>query len=261
MTSIDHEQFTFISSTTPPRTTNSVLGDYEAHSNGVRKATTVALSTSLRARHPDLTLAITDAGCDLLGFAGAGFAHAVLDSRDGNIIIRSYIPPAKELNGEQGSLAGQIVFAKYEYRWKGHDFLVYIAEGYKDGGFGTPLYIGLLCEPVGDETATSKSALADELIFTASRWSLELHDEVWVFDRLSWQKNHDLWEQVQKAFWKDVILDEEMKQALRDDIEGFYDERETYESFQIPWKVGSIPPRFQYVLVIGICYCPTYRTP
>ena len=252
MASLDHEQFTFISSTTPPRPANSVFGDYEAHSNGVRKATAVALTTSLRARHPDLTLAITDPRCDLLGFAGAGFAHAILDHRIGNIILRSYVPPAKQLNGEQGSLVEQVVFAKYEYRWKEHDFLVYIAEGFKDGAFGTFLYIGILCEPVGVETATSKSALADALIVAASNWSLELHDEVWVFDRMIWQKSRGLWEQVQKAFWDDVILDEEMKQALQDDVEGFYDERETYMKFKIPWKVGSIPPHSQYALVLAM---------
>ena len=55
------------------RPANSSFGDYEAHSNGVRKASPVVLSTSLRTRHPDLTLAIAAPG-DLpmeISFSGA----------------------------------------------------------------------------------------------------------------------------------------------------------------------------------------------
>ena len=80
---------------------------------------------------------------------------------------------------------------------------------------------------------TTQSSLADELIFAAPSWSLELHEAVWVFDQLRWEKNRALWEQVQKASWEDVILDEELKQTLQDDVEGFYDERETYQNFKI----------------------------
>ncbi|MCJ1397465.1 hypothetical protein MMC11_000658 [Xylographa trunciseda] len=241
---IDQEQFTLISTTTTPpgvpKFDDSPFGDFQAHSDGTRVATPVALSTSLRARHPNLTLAITQSSrCDLLGFVSAGLASAVLDARE-SLILRTYLPPARQLNGEQGSLAGRIMFAKYAYRWEEHDFIVYIAEGYADGAYGLPLYTYILCEPTGQETAASASTFADALILVASKWSLELHGEVWVFDQMFWQKNSALWEEVQKASWEDVILDEEMKQTLQDDIEGFYDERDSYEKFQIPWKRGII---------------------
>ncbi|MCJ1387586.1 hypothetical protein MMC18_000429 [Xylographa bjoerkii] len=239
---IDQEQFTLISTNTPgvPKFDDSPFGDYEAHSNGTRIATPVALSTSLRARHPNLTLAITWTDqCDLLGFASAGLASAALDGREG-LILRTYVPPARQLDGEQGFLAGRIIFAKYAYRWEERDFMIYIAEGYKEGTFGLPLHACILCEPTGHETPASVSASADALIMAASKWSLELHGEVWVFDQMFWQKNRALWEEVQKASWEDVILDGEMKQTLQDDVEGFYDERDSYEKFQIPWKRGLI---------------------
>ncbi|MCJ1408162.1 hypothetical protein MMC19_002235 [Ptychographa xylographoides] len=241
---IDPEQFTLISSTAPPATppqyNESVFGDYEAHSSGPRKASAVVLANSLRTRHPDHTLAITSPfQCNLLGFAGAGLAEAMLDPREG-LILRTYIPPASQLNGSKGGLAGQIVFAKYVYCWKEHNYLVYIAEGFKDGSFGTTQYVAVLCEPEGMETATSQSAAADALILAASRWTEELHGEIWIFDQMFWQKNAGLWQEVQKASWEDVILNGEMKQRLQDDVEGFFDERETYERFAIPWKRGII---------------------
>ena len=165
----------------------------------------------------------------------------MLDPREG-LILRTYIPPASQLNGSKGGLAGQIVFAKYVYCWKEHNYLVYIAEGFKDGSFGTTQYVAVLCEPEGMETATSQSAAADALILAASRWTEELHGEIWIFDQMFWQKNAGLWQEVQKASWEDVILNGEMKQRLQDDVEGFFDERETYERFAIPWKVSQPGP-------------------
>ena len=237
---IDQEQFTLISTTSheAPKFNDSPFGDYGAHSNGTRIATPVALSTSLRARYPNLTLAITQiAQCNLLGFASAGLASAALDAREA-LTLPFYIPPARKLNGERGFLASQIIFAKYAYRWEEHDFVIYIAEGWKEGTFGLPLYACILCEPTGQETAASASASAEALIMAASKWSLELHGEVWVFDQMFWSKNKLLWEEIQKASWEDVILNEDMKQTLQDDVEGFYDERDNYEKFQIPWKVS-----------------------
>ncbi|MCJ1383342.1 hypothetical protein MMC17_006455 [Xylographa soralifera] len=239
---LDQEQFTLISTTPPgvPKFDDSPLGDYEAHCNGTRITTPVALSTSLRARHANLTLAITQiAQCNLLGFASAGHAFAASDARE-TLTLSLYIPPAKKLNGEQGFLASQIIFAKYAYRWEEHDFVIYVAEGYNEGAFGLPLYACILCEPTGQETAASVSVSTEALIMAASKWSLELHGEMWVFDQMYWHKNKSLWEEIQKASWEDVILDGDMKQALQDDVEGFFDEKDNYEKFQIPWKRGII---------------------
>ncbi|MCJ1478387.1 hypothetical protein MMC13_007067 [Lambiella insularis] len=241
---LDAEQFTLISTpittSTPPKFSDSAFGDYEIHASGPRTDTLVALNTSLRARHPKHTLTFTQlADCNLLGFASAGFAQAVLDPREG-LSLRSYVPPARKLDGEQGFLAGKTIFAKYAYRFGKHDFLVYAADGTRQGTFGPPVFACVLCEPVGDERPGSQSAKADELIAEASKWSLELHGEVWMFDQMFWRKDKALWEEVQKASWDDVILDDEMKGTLQNDIEGFYDERENYEKFKIAWKRGII---------------------
>ena len=234
----DLDQFSIISTV---ESRHNVFGDYSSHSGAARKATNVALNISIRKHHPELALTVTPTfSCDLLGFAAAGHAQAQLDSREPPpLFSRSYIPPPKELDGDQGVLATHIVFAKYNYQWKDSLFLLYIAEGFEDGGFGSTINSYLLHEPDHHDAGLPQSKSSDELIFFASKWTLELHHELWVYDQGYWQKNRQLWEAAQGASWKDVILDDEMKQAVIDDADSFFDSRDVYKEFGIPWKVSS----------------------
>ena len=237
------EDFDLVSA---PMSSRSPYGDYEKDASGSRKSTELMLAASIRKHHPDLTVTVTLTGAvNLLGFAGAGHAQALLDPRGNDFfLVRSYIPPARRLDGGLGALADQIKFAKYHYSYRGRDFILYVADSFKDGVFGNPLYNYILHKPDASagETVHSKSAATDALVMAAGAWTIELHEEIWVFDQGFWQKNAELWKSVQTASWDDVILDEDMKKGLVDDIEGFYDERDSYKKFAIPWKV-RIPSR------------------
>ncbi|KAK3168248.1 hypothetical protein OEA41_004694 [Lepraria neglecta] len=68
----------------------------------------------------------------------------------------------------------------------------------------------------------------------------EIKEEIWVYDRGYWRKNHKLWNNVQGCKWENVILANEMKLQLISDIEGFLDRKEDYKSFAVPWKRGII---------------------
>jgi transitional endoplasmic reticulum ATPase len=48
---------------------------------------------------------------------------------------------------------------------------------------------------------------SEELLLTAGIWGNQLHDEILVFNQGWWSKSRSLWAEVQKADWKDVILD------------------------------------------------------
>ncbi|KAI9875250.1 MAG: hypothetical protein M1830_008706 [Pleopsidium flavum] len=235
------DDFTVIGRQTPH---NTVYGDFERHSNADCTFTDVVVSSSLRSRHPDLALTISPVStCNLLSFASTGQAEAVLDPRNEEYLLwRSYQPPARRLDGAMGSLADQILFARYNYRWDNHDFIVYIVNGARGnaGPFGGTLNNYILHKPEGNETVQSQSAVTDKLITAASKYNLELHKEILVFDQGWWQKSRELWESVQKASWSDVILDEKMKESLIGDVEGFFDERDTYREFSVPWKRGII---------------------
>lgn len=243
------DQFTLISTEVRDNYDDTAFGDFEKFSNASQKSTDITVANSLRKRHPDLTLTINyPFQCDLLGFAGAGFAQCKPD-RSSSLTVQAYIPPPNRLEGDVGSLGERLIFGKYFYTWEGHEFVVYVAEGFKDGA-GIRSMNFILCKPVGNETVSSKSSHANSLTIAASNWSLQLHEEIYVFDQLNWQKDHALWEGVQGASWDDVILDEDQKTAVRNDVEGFYDDRNVYKEFGIPWKRGIIfhgpPGSFPY---------------
>ena len=70
-----------------------------------------------------------------------------------------------------------------------------------------------------------------------ARWQMELHGEVLVFDQGYWSPNKELWENVQKSNWADVILEKEKKETIIEDVIGFFDAEDRYAEFGVPWKV------------------------
>jgi len=239
-TSQAYDDFTVILPRVP---SDSVYGDLERHSNAARTSTDLVISSSLRHRYPDHTLALTlQYDCNLLAFASAGQAEALLDpSHDESLLYRSFVPPVRRLDGAVGYLVNRVQFAKYQYRWQDHDFLVYVVSGERgNAGLDGSVINYILHKPEDHGSVKPMTTPTDNLITAVAQYSLELHEEILVFDQGWWQKNHELWESVQKAAWSDVILDEKMKQSLIADVEGFFDERENYHEFAVPWKVQSV---------------------
>lgn len=71
-------------------------------------------------------------------------------------------------------------------------------------------------------------------------WGNELHEEIYVFNQGWWQKNHDLWVEIQKANWDDIILKDQFKKNLKKDVFGFFEAEDLYKSLAIPWKVHKL---------------------
>ncbi|KAG7005059.1 hypothetical protein G7Y79_00022g052800 [Physcia stellaris] len=225
----DFEQYTLISSKSEsakhaPKYSDDAFGDFEALSDRSRVATVVPLSNNLRERHPNHRLTVIETRqCDLLGFAKAGKAFFDPDQKTG-LTMRTYVPPVTKLDGAEGTLEADIVFAKVIFQWQDHEFIVYLSEGLKDGVFGLQHYTFVL-HKTADSDNMDGSSVSDKLILEASKWTLELHNEIWI---------------AQEASWENVILDEDMKATLREDVEGFFEDRAAYEKYAIPWKRGLI---------------------
>lgn len=79
------------------------------------------------------------------------------------------------------------------------------------------------------------------LSFLASvgTWAAQLHEEVLVYNQGFWQKDHALWAEIQKSSWRDVILKEEFKLAIQNDISRFFDSEAVYKDLAVPWKVRT----------------------
>lgn len=217
---------------------NEIFPIFNEHSSGKRVRTTVLLSQALRERHSDYHLTVNAAAlCPLISFANAGFAsYTQRGNEDQSLLTRQFQPPARRYGDDSGSFASKIIFAAFDYEFQGNQFLVYIVDG-RDGTGPYPQELNnyILKKRTGDVSGVV--ARTDELIESATKWALELHNQVLVFDQGYWQKNSELWKSIQKSLWKDVILDEEKKQMVISDIEGFFDSEQDYESFGVPWKV------------------------
>jgi len=221
---------------------DEVFARFKEHNNKNRVATGLTFVQGLRQVHPDFFVTIVAAiTCDLLEYAAAGNATAQLDTEsEGFYAQRMFRAASRHSEETRGTLGDHVAFGKYAYHWNDQSFLVYLAEWpTSNGGRIRNFYI--LAPRTGTEACSGHSSAADELILAASEWCTEVHEEIYVFDSGMWTKNEGLWQSVQKATWGEVILDSTMKKTLINDIEGFFDRRDVYKQFSVPWKVIRVP--------------------
>ncbi|TAQ87099.1 hypothetical protein B7494_g4563 [Chlorociboria aeruginascens] len=227
----------------------NVSEDFITHNKGARVFTEGVIVSGLRATYPSHHLTISPSyNLDLISFAASNpeASYTPHGSPTDSLIERQFEPPSRRYNDEHGgNFSDRLVFGVYDYVFRGNEFLVYIVQG-SDGLMSKPTFLYILVAPSheGEEMSIEEKASAqkntDDLIETATKWSLELHDEVLVFDGGLWQKNKELWQNVQKSNWEDVILEKEKKSAIVDDVMGFFDGQQRYQEFGVPWKRGVI---------------------
>ncbi|KAI0824726.1 P-loop containing nucleoside triphosphate hydrolase protein [Trametes gibbosa] len=182
----------------------------------------------LRKLYPGYSVVgFNDWSVNILGFPGA-LARPV--SPPDLITSVYFIPLARRLSQIPGVLVDQISYGAFQVAWDKYDFLLYIIK--YPQGFGTTTQHYILHKGSEDPART--------LLVAAGAWADQLHQEILVFDNGFWSKNSNLWTEVQKANWGDVILKEEFKTALKKDIYGFFDSEDLYKSLAIPWKRGLI---------------------
>ncbi len=212
--------------------------DYAKHNSGLAISTETAIVTALRGRYPNYEVTVTPDATGILSFAKGGHAHAELDtSTDSFSAWRMHSPAKDRTSNKPGLMHDKIHFGKFSYRWNDEDFIVYKASF--PLGFGT-VKNNYVLHKRGHELVNGRCKPTDELITAAMQWSSNVHEEVLVFDQEQWTKNKDLWASVQNASWDDVIMDPDMKDQLVKDVEGFFDCRDDYKEFAVPWKRGII---------------------
>jgi transitional endoplasmic reticulum ATPase len=226
----------------------SPYNDYLSHSSGQRVQTTSVEIKAIRAKHPDRHLTIVSSfvmgglmfvNCDLLAFAASGEATAALNPDVSETIMEhGFTPPARRHGGDEGAHVRDVKFAAYDYVYRGTTFLLYIVLA-SEGMYQTFKAQFLLSPPGSKKAEGEADEEADELIAAATNWGQASHEEAWVFDRGFWMKDKELYKSIQESSWDDVILEKEKKQAMIDDVQGFFSSEESYKEFSVPWKVFS----------------------
>lgn len=136
--------------------------------------------------------------------------------------------PLPRRSGPPGILVDSTDFGAYKVAWKEVEFIIYVVSWPE--GFGSRAVQVVLFE--------GKETVIDAFILEVGGYGKELHEEIMVYNQGYWRKDHQLWLDVQSAYWEDVILKEDFKASFRRDIEGFFDSEKTYKRYAIPWKVS-----------------------
>lgn len=238
------DDFIHISTGAPPAPSawpgsGSVSQDYFDNAKGLRTNTEAFLADSVRKNHPKHHLTVIQ-WADFIGFA---------QSRD-NVILtpsseypqplteRRYSPPTRRFEeNNNGEFHSDVLFGAYDLTFQDTTYLLYLVRG-QDGMF--PAVNNYILTPIEESSvsnAKSPQDKADELLAAVGIWTEELHGEVLVFDQGFWQKNTELYNNIQKANWEDVILEEEKKESIINDILGFFKSGKRYAEYGVPWKV------------------------
>lgn len=212
----ESEAFTMVSSLSHPK----VFEDYEEINSGHGYDLHTSIQAALRCQYPELNLTVAPANnVPLLQFAAQGNATAELDITTDSIERLRFFYNGSVRSGIPDQLAESRLFAKYHYKWASEDFIVYtvLMDGFKG------IYNFILKEPGKGETNISHCAVTDALIFAVGS-AYGIHDEnfIYVYDRY-WTADRALWAEVQKARWKDVILNEEMKKTVTELMRKFFE--------------------------------------
>lgn len=222
----------------------SVSGTYFQHSEAKRVYTEALMVKTIRAQHPEHHLVVCGA-LDLLAFAKRRLdVECRLREPDLSHIDRQYIPPARRYNDDNdGTWSQRVQFGCYDYTFQDNNFLIYIVEG-RDGQIIRRNTYLLIVPPESAKTSSEQKKAAqdqcDALIAAATKLLVELVDEVLMFDNGLWHKNKELWKNIQNADWADVILEEDRKKAIIEDVIGFFDSEKRYAEFEVPWKVCNL---------------------
>ena len=210
--------------------------------SGLLWGTELLLLHAIRSSHPESTVTpILRRECDLVDFCNAGHAKITLQTEGEKYLAeRTYNPPSSRLEGGLGTLGERVKYGFFEITFQGDAFAFYVAQwAEKYAGIQR---LSFLLSPKEEEKKSGalSTTAADSLILAASKWTSELHNEIYVFDDGDWEKDKKLWAAVQSSTWDDVILDPTMKNTLISDVQNFFDSRSLYEEYAVPWKRGII---------------------
>jgi transitional endoplasmic reticulum ATPase len=215
---------------------------FRRHQSGRRISTELAVLEFLRDAYPDCHTTLVDRIMwDYKGFAAAGFAKCDIDKEnDVYNAARAYRKaPGPRLGQEAGSLVDTIKYARWNYVWKGNEYMIYEIEYETMAGRNQPLLF--ILNPRTDEEVNYEDiSLIDQLMIAVGEWSSALHNDIYVFDNERWHKSPQLWKAIQDSTWDDVILSPDMKSNLIEDVTGFFDNKDLYKKLAVPWKRGLI---------------------
>jgi AAA+ superfamily predicted ATPase len=88
---------------------------------------------------------------------------------------------------------------------------------------------------VGDE-----KQLVDDFFNAVCEWNCEVRGEILVYHDGDFEKDAQLFDSIKTSTFDNLVLRDSMKQEIQNDFTQFFESREIYERYGIPWKRGAI---------------------
>ena len=82
--------------------------------------------------------------------------------------------------------------------------------------------------------------IAEDFFNAVCEWSCEVRGEILVYQDGVFEKDPHLYDSIKSSTFNNLILPQTLKQQIQDDFQRFFDSREIYERYGIPWKRGAI---------------------
>jgi DNA replication protein DnaC len=85
-----------------------------------------------------------------------------------------------------------------------------------------------------------ETQIAEDFFRTVCEWCSEVRAEILVFHDGCFQKDKDLFNSIKSSTFDNLILPYSLKQQVQNDFLQFFNAREVYERYGIPWKRGAL---------------------
>ena len=82
--------------------------------------------------------------------------------------------------------------------------------------------------------------IAEKFYDAVCEWSCQVRGEIVVYEDGFFEKSKELFDSIKSASFENLILPNSLKDEIRNDFTQFFDSREVYERYGIPWKRGSL---------------------
>ena len=82
--------------------------------------------------------------------------------------------------------------------------------------------------------------LAEDFLNAVCEWSCEVRGEILVYQHGYFEKDKELFNAIKSATFDNLIMRESLKQEIQSDFTQFFNSRETYERYGIPWRRGAL---------------------
>ena len=82
--------------------------------------------------------------------------------------------------------------------------------------------------------------VAESFFDAVCEWGCEVRGEILIYHDGYFEKDTDLFESIKTSTFDNLVLGGSLKEEIQNDFTQFFDSREVYERYGIPWKRGAI---------------------